>query len=804
MSRSAMRTSRLVLGLGLGLAIALRGAPAHAQRPTQGDDESAALVGEGRTALRQGALDHAASALDQALALNPRRVEAYVLRAAVHAARKQYVAGVALLRRAEALAPADADVLTALGSQLVLSGDTAAGVPLLAQVVAKNPARYDAAQLLGHHLYATGAWAEAITVYEAYFAHRPPALASEDAQHRGDLADAYLRNGQPQQALAAFRQAAGAGAPALRARLGVAWATAAIDCGRARPLLRELEAAGAAQPEIGLVDGQCALALGDAAAAIERGRAYLARVGPGGAAGHALIGEAYAARGNLAEARRELEAAQAQEPAQRRWSVRLAAVLRRGGDPRAALAVLEPLGPPASPAGDAAWWTELGEGLLASGDPAAVIARLAPVAPALPRDAAIRTVIGAAQLAAGQGEAAVTTLEEAEAIAGTPRSKQLLAAALATVAVGTLATDPAAAEPLLVRASRLEASAVILRDLGIAQLALGRPADAIDALDRAAGLDPAPITGMLAARAHALVGQLAAARLRYERAIAGTTPEVVEVAIDWAASELASGDPMLAVAALERTLPRAIGPTARRHGLALAEARHAAGVAALRAGNPAKAVELLKASAAAAPALATRCDLALATVVVGDAPAALAALAAVAGQSCPFSSGEVLVVPILVAFTEGLTPRRAGRSLARLTALTGKATGPVAALLGTAIRVVALEAAAEAYRGGRLAQARGLLATARAARTRLGGDEVAHDAAVLDVGDGKLDLAIAQLERLAPRLPDALITLGVARERQDDPRRALDAWRRARKAGARFAPLADWIEAKEHVYGAPP
>jgi Tfp pilus assembly protein PilF len=74
MSRSAMRTSALVV------ALALCGAAAHAQRPNQGDDESAALVVEGRAALKGGALDRAAKALDQAIALNPRRIEAYVLR----------------------------------------------------------------------------------------------------------------------------------------------------------------------------------------------------------------------------------------------------------------------------------------------------------------------------------------------------------------------------------------------------------------------------------------------------------------------------------------------------------------------------------------------------------------------------------------------------------------------------------------------------------------------------------------------------------------------------------------------------
>src|SRR4051812_42815924 len=130
MSRSAIRTSALVV------ALALWRAPVHAQQPSPGDDESAALVGEGRAALKRGALDHAAKALDQAIALNPRRVEAYVLRSAVYTARTQYKQGVQLMRRAQALAPADEDVLTALGSHLVLSGDPAAGVPLLERVVA--------------------------------------------------------------------------------------------------------------------------------------------------------------------------------------------------------------------------------------------------------------------------------------------------------------------------------------------------------------------------------------------------------------------------------------------------------------------------------------------------------------------------------------------------------------------------------------------------------------------------------------------------------------------------------------------
>src|SRR4051812_6325129 len=105
MSRSAIRTRRTNVGVSVSVcALALLSASALAQ-PNKGEDDSAALVEEGRAALRAHHLDDAAKALDQALALNPRRVEAYVLRSAVFAARKQYADGVALMRRAQALAP---------------------------------------------------------------------------------------------------------------------------------------------------------------------------------------------------------------------------------------------------------------------------------------------------------------------------------------------------------------------------------------------------------------------------------------------------------------------------------------------------------------------------------------------------------------------------------------------------------------------------------------------------------------------------------------------------------------------------
>jgi tetratricopeptide (TPR) repeat protein len=798
MPSSAIRTSALALTLVASIA--------HAQRPNQGEDESAALVSEGRAAVKRGELDTAAKALDQAIALNPRRIEAYVLRSAVYWTRKQYKEGVQLMRRAQALAPADEAVLTALGSHLVRAGDATAGVPLLQQVVAADPRRYDAEIVLGDHWYATGKWAGATSAFEGYFAHRPSDLAGEDARYRVDLGDAYLRDHQPQKALAAFQAAEREGKPDLRTRLGVAWATAALDCKKARGLLRGLEAYAATNPEIWLVDGRCALALGDSAAAIERGQRYLVRAGKS-AQGHALLGEAYEQRGNVGEARRELESARDLEPGRRSWTVKLASVVRRTGDPKAAVRMLDQLGAPRPADADPAWWGELGFALLAADDAQGAATRLAPAVDALPGDAVIRALLARAELATSQLDAAVKTLEP-EVTVEAPRAMKLYAGALAAVAVAKLA-EPAIAEALLGRAAKLDPAPTVWRDLGIAQLAADHAAAALESLDRAEKADPAPLTVMLYARARALTGDVVGARPFYDQALAGARGDAVEIAIDWAASELAGGDPQIAVTALEKAAPRAQGPIAPRFRTALASARHAAGIAALRAGNAGRAVDLIKASVASAPSLTGQCDLALAEVVTGDSNAAFTALKQVAGKSCPFPPpADVQAVPILLAFIDGLNPRRARAALDRLTAGARgdkDKAGAAVSLREAAIHSVALEAASDAYRTGATAQARAFLAAASRASVRgRNTDEIALDLALVDIADGKLDPAIAQLQRLTTRLPDAWIALGIAYERKAEPQKALDAWRTARKAGARFAPLAGWIDAKERFFGGAP
>jgi tetratricopeptide (TPR) repeat protein len=790
--------------IAIAVAIAVAAPVARAQPSGRGEDDSAGFVEEGRRALKKRDYKKAATALDEALRINPRRLEAYVLRTAVYSAQGDHAAGVTLMKRARELAPDDVDVQTALGTQLVLAGEVKDGVPLLEQVVAKVPRRYDAQLVLGEHWHATGRWPDAIAAFEAYFASRPDDLAGEDPEHQIDLADSYLRYRQPAEALALFQKAADRRPRDLRAKIGVAWAMAATDCRKARPLLSELRANAEDVPEIWLVDGQCALATGEVKGALELGRRYLAASPKATAAGHALVGEAEAARGDLAAARTELGEARRLEPERRRWAVRLAHVLRRGGAIAESLAELETIGPPEKPELDPAWWTELGETLVAAGEAATAVDRLAPVIAAFGTDAPAQTIYGVALAKTGKTAEAIAPLETANGLASTARARQWLAYALGDVGTKALEDgDAATADARLTRAVAVEPTPALWRNLGVARLAIG--GDAIGPLEKATagGSDAAAFA--LLGRARAATDP-AGARAAFAKAIElAKGAAKVDAAVDAAAFEVAAGEPGNAVASLDAAAAAAKGasaPVAQRYKTAGATARHAAGLAALRAGQGGKAVDHLEAAAAATGGddHDVRCDLAVATVVAGDRDLALRRLKAVASKPCPFPApADVQAVPILIAFVEGRTERKAARALAKLQAIDAKASGPIKSLVATAIRVIALESADDAYRRGKTAQAKKLLAEAKRVQSRAGADELAHNLAVVDIADGKLDAAIAALEK--SKLPEALVNLGVAYDRKGDPRKALDAWRKARRAGAKHGPLGDWIESKEQIYG---
>ena len=467
------------------------------------------------------------------------------------------------------------------------------------------------------HWHDAGKWPDAITALEAYFAHRPAALATEDARHRIDLADAYLRLRQPQKALALFERGARAtrkatdAARADRRRVG--------DRGdrlqaRRAPLLRELEPIAEQHPEVWLVDGQCALALGDAAGALALGRRYLDRGAEGQRRGpRARRRGAGRARQPRRGAQGARDRARARAGSAGGWTVRLATCCAARTSSRDALAALDKLGPPATPAIDPDWWVELGEALLAQGDAAgAVDAARAGRRRARRTTRRSATVLGAAQLAAGPGRGRGQDARRGRGDRSRRRArKKLLVDALTTVArrASSPANDAAAAEPLLARADQLDGNALVWRDLGIARLALDKPADAIaGARSRGEGRPVADHADARRARARARRATSPARGRSTSARSPRDKDNAIEIALDWAASELAGGDPAIAVTALEKTAAAAkTGPLAARHTAALATARHAAGARAAarrqrREGGRAAA----RAAVAGEPTLATQ------------------------------------------------------------------------------------------------------------------------------------------------------------------------------------------------------
>jgi len=797
MRGSAIATS--VLAAVCALAV-----PATAQ--PRGDDESAALVEAGRRALKAGSLGDAGKALDQALALNPRRIEAYVLRAAVYAARGEPAKGVALMRKARELAPDNDEVAIALGAQLMLAGDTDEGVPLLEAAAARTPDRFEAHALLGHHYADHARWAAAVTELEAYARTRPASLAGEDDRHALDRAEGYLRTRRAKEARELFAGIAGRHPTWMSARLGLAWSAAAVDCRAARPLLASLAKEPTAPTTVLLVDGQCALALGDAGAAQSLARRYLEGE-PNSAPGLALRGEAEAARGDLAAARASLEQARTLEPTRARYAVRLARVLRAAGDDAAAIALLEPMTVAADSLDYRSYWIEFGEALIAVGRAPGAIDRLTAAAATAPDDPGLGTMLGGAQFAAGDAQAAVTSLERALAAGGGDRTRTRLAAALVTIGDAALARgDVAAAEPVLVRADAVASSPAVWRGLGMVRLSRGDAAGAVEVLGRAPIEDADLVTLVLLGRAQAARGDVAAGRIALARAAAiATDAQALDVGLERAALELESGDAGAAVDALEAVPAAARKAAVEAHRRALATARHAAGLAALRDGQATRALGILDDAAKLADgdvAISIRCDAALAAVATGDRDRALERLKSIAKVRCPFPApADTQAVPILTAFVDGLRPRRAAKAADKLAGLARSATGISKALAASALRVVALTAAEQAYRAGQLSTARKHLATARSVEVRAGADELIYDQAALDLADGKLAEARAGFAKVASRVPEALVGTGLVAEREGDSAKALELWRQARKAGARLGVLDDWIAAKERIFG---
>jgi Flp pilus assembly protein TadD len=805
--KAGRQAGRCGLLAWLMLATLASTADLHAQE--SGQAEAELLVAEARDALLTKEYGRAARLLDRALVLAPQRVELYVLRASVHSARKEYDQGVALMRRAVKLAPDSLDVLSVLGSQLTLSGRHGEGVPILEKVVAQASSRYEAQVLLGHHYARQRMWQQAVRAFEAYLKARPAELTPEDPIHQVALAHAYLRNNQPGVARQLYGKILAREPRNTQARLGLAWAVAAVDCRQAAPMLRELGKLAERHPEIMNVQARCALMLGQLEEAVSMAHSYRDQR-PADPAGWALLGDGLAARGDIAEALKAHRAAVQRAPTNRLYAFKLARLENRIGSHRAAAQRLQAAGPPLGM--EDQWTEELGEALFADGQYAELRRMLSQYVTTQPRSATARTLLGITSLKLGDPRSAIGHLEQAIGLAPrSPRPRQPLVEAYNALATSALAAgDLKGAEENLLKASRVPGAdyRITLRNLGAVRLAAGNAAGALAPLERAASASRDPLASHLLGRAQRASGDAKKAlrTLRDALELPTSNEHAAALAIDYAGVALAEGQAQEALAALEKamTLHSSDELTAAYFTALRAVATEALGngqfATALRALEEAE--KRLGETGDEPLRIALTCDLALAATGLGKRELAQAKLGWLAQRDarCPFAApADRLAVPILMAWNEGSQAKAADRVLARLNALRRRATGPAEPLLRGAARDIALRAAIDAYQNGEAAEARRYFEIAEQYDNR--SPEVQHNVAVLLLAQGNVEAAITRLGRLTRTVPEALANLGIAYDLKNQPDEALDFYRKAADAGLRSSKLTEWIATKERIWG---
>lgn len=772
-------------------------------------DEADLLIEEAREAMDDRAYDRAARLLDRAIELNPRRVDAYVLRASIYTIRKQYDRGVALMRRARSLAPDNPDVLNSLGTLLMLSGNADEAVPILEKVVAVQPRRYEAHALLGRHYARSGQWAKAESSLEAYLANRPKSLAKGDAVHEVDLADAKLRQGRADDALRIFRAVVDREPANVRAQMGLAWATAAIDCRKAMPVFDTIGVLGDKYPDVWLVWGYCALKVGKTSQALELSGRYT-EVRPKAAGGYALLGDAQAASGDLGKARASLERAVTLEPDKHIYVLKLARLDRRAGEPKVAAARLSTGARP--PDDDPLWepWhVELAEALLADGRAGDAVEVLAPVVDKRAGSAIAHTVLGEGLLRSGNLPGAIDHLERAIVIdSEEKRPRTLLVECLNDAAMESfMAGDMEAAERFLVRAEPVADSARTWRNLGLVRIELGNAEAALGPLAKIE--DPDAGTAHLYGHALALAGRMEDSERVLSRALGMARKDKVlgaAVALDLAATQLALNAPDRAV----DTLAPFAKDGNERLVMAFVTASRAHATTELLGGRYGRGISALEAALAVVPKgdadlrTALECDLALAATGARQRSTALGVLRDLEKRKarCPFPApADRLAVEIMMAINEGMETRRASRALKALGKLRKGATGAVADLIDDGISMIASRAAASAYARGSMTDTRKYLDEVRAV-TKGRDDVLDHNLALIDLEAGRIDAAIAVFKRVAADVPEALVNLGIAYDRKEDPDNAVRYYRRAEaNPKLKFPKVKEWIAAKENVYG---
>jgi tetratricopeptide (TPR) repeat protein len=145
-------------------------------------------------------------------------------------------------------------------------------------------------------------------------------------------------------------------------------------------------------------------------------------------------------------------------------------------------------------------------------------------------------------------------------------------------------------------------------------------------------------------------------------------------------------------------------------------------------------------------------------------------------------------------------PRKREGSAKVFAQLASKAAGPTGEWIKQLLRSAYELIAFDVYQKGDEKRAETFLRSAAKVPTRGEKRDLEHNLAVVDLASGKGAQAEKVFDQLAGKPPESLVNLGILRDRQGDPRKALELYKRAQERGAKAPKLKEWIDVKERLF----
>jgi tetratricopeptide (TPR) repeat protein len=699
---------------------------------------------------------------------------------------------------------------------------------VLEGVVTSDASRFAAQLQLGQHYLRINEPKKAAGAFEAYFRTPHPSAPEVDEQAHYKLGTAYLYLHDWPKAQTEFESLLKTKPNELQYKMGLgAVYTGSLNCSPAIALYERMLGEATKQPSIYYNLGTCYLKERRATDAQREAELYV-RAKSADPKGHILLCEARYELKNYTPALTECQTAKSADQASSKVRALIGKIYVAQKNYAGARAELEQALQSAAIAGqpkDPEVLSALVEVYLGTAAGKDKLLTAANELAAMTKDAKAQAGAGLAFFGAGSDERATQAYQTALAV--DPNSGQAKGGLVKVLnhRAGVLLdrNDGAKALSLLEDAQKLAPDDLMtLRNIGVVLLVEKRFSDAELPLQKALRKVP---NDMLVNRllARALLGQskVGGAMAAYERAaqIALRTrgPDLAGVYAEQGPLFVDADKLDTAVTVLETAVKEAggtpVAPIAARN---LAIAYFKRGIVRLRDPKDAegaldditRAVTAPKGALTAKEVAAFTCGEAFAALKANKIQQAEDAFSRVGSAGCalkpPYDKLGVQFFAAYAGYRDAQSPGKRETAAKTFSSLVSKVPPATADWIRQLLRSTYELLAFDYYQRSDEKRAEGFLRTAQKVPAKGAHRDLDNNLAALDLVNGRTVPAERVFEALGGSPPEALVNLGIVKDRQGDPRRALELYKRAQDKGARAPKLKEWIDVKERLLGARP